>query len=47
MKKEGGDVVGATSKYCTEAIEDDEGEEEVNEDEKDGGERRNKAMTMI
>jgi hypothetical protein len=29
VKKEGGDVVGATSIYCTKAIEDVEDEEEV------------------
>ena len=47
VKKEGGDVVGATSEYCTKAIYDVEDEEEMNEEENGRGERQHKAMTMI
>jgi len=35
VKKDEGNGVVATSKYCAKAIEDDEDDEEVNEDEED------------
>ncbi len=46
MKKDEGNGVVATSKYCAKAIEDDEDDEEVNKDEEDEEEENRVAETQ-